>query len=265
MSQAYRILCFIESDESMFAVEITSDETVDQLKKEIKKKESDALAGIDTDTLELYHVAIKMYGDDEKDKGGYVAQVREQMSKPQLPPLLCDPTRKLVEIFNGSPPEKTLHILVRHPRGRLLTNKSRVHWLTTIPCPPTTSETYTINCILEDGNDSFVVNTTIRETVYGLKEEIKKEVSIALAGIDAYRLELYHVNILAHDPEDRDKDVDYVAKAREEMSKPQLPPKLCDPSRKLVEVFNGPPPKDTLHIFVRRPGRFSSPTKSWVY
>jgi hypothetical protein len=135
MAQTYKILCFIEGGEYTFAIEIASDETVHELKKEIKKKESDALAGIDVDTLELYHVAIKVYYDEKGESIGYVARVREQMSKSQLPSQLRDTTRKLVDIFNGPPPENTLHILVRRPQSRLLTNKSRIHWLTAVPSP----------------------------------------------------------------------------------------------------------------------------------
>jgi hypothetical protein len=88
-----------------------------------------------------------------------------------------------------------------------------------------------------------------------LKKEVGKEAS---AGIDASTLKLYHVGIPTYDRRDTRKDIDYVAKAREEMRKPYLPPELKIPAKKLSFVFKGTPPKLTIHIIVRYPlGRSS--------
>jgi hypothetical protein len=83
-----------------------------------------------------------------------------------------------------------------------------------------------------------------------LKKEIGKE---ALASIDASTLKLYHVDIPTYDRRGTRKDIDYVAKAREEMRKPYLPPELKIPTKKLSFVFKGTPPIHTIHIIVRRP------------
>jgi hypothetical protein len=107
---------------------------------------------------------------------------------------------------------------------------------------------------------AFPIKIASDQTVYELKKEIKKGVLDISAGIDAHRLELYHIEITTYDPQDTSKDIDYVAKAREEMSKPVLPPEL-DPHDNMMEIFKGTPPEDTIHIIVRRPGRLSHKQK----
>jgi hypothetical protein len=100
------------------------------------------------------------------------------------------------------------------------------------------------------------------QTVDKLKKEIKMQLFRTLAGIDAHRLKLYHIEIPTFGPQDTSKDIDYVAKAREEMSKPVFPPEL-DPQDKMMEIFKGTPPEDTIHIIVRcPPGRFLTNEKS---
>jgi hypothetical protein len=112
-------------------------------------------------------------------------------------------------------------------------------------------ELYTIHCLIEGEDNGFSVKLDSNETVEELKEAIKIKGGRALADIEARDLELYHVGILTHELDDSDVDVDYVAKAREEMRKPQLPPELKNQFRELVEIFKGIPPRRTLHIIVR--------------
>jgi hypothetical protein len=118
-------------------------------------------------------------------------------------------------------------------------------------------ELYTIHCVVEGEDTGFSVKIPNNETVDELKRVIQTDQFRTLAGIQANRLKLYLVSILTHDEEDN--DIDYVAQAHEDMKKPQLPPELTNPTRKLIRIFKGTPPRDeTLHIIVRRPpGRFS--------
>jgi hypothetical protein len=113
-----------------------------------------------------------------------------------------------------------------------------------------TAEIYTILCIIEEQSRAFSVEIASDKIVDQLKKAIKMEKSNMLTRVDADTLDLYHVSIRTHDEDNI--VTDYVRKAQEEMSKPQLPPEL-DPATELVHVFKGPPPKGTLHILVRLP------------
>jgi hypothetical protein len=115
------------------------------------------------------------------------------------------------------------------------------------------SEFYTIFCIIEGEDSAFSVKIASHEPVDVLKKAIKIEKFKTLADIEADTLKLYHVSILMHDPQDMDMDIDYAAKAQEEMSRRQPPLELRNPAKSLTRVFKDAPPKDTLHIIVRRP------------
>jgi hypothetical protein len=115
------------------------------------------------------------------------------------------------------------------------------------------AELYTIHCLIESEDNVFSVKLSSNETVEDLKEAIKIKGGQTLADVTAHNLKLYHVEILTHVPNATHIDADYVAEAREEMGKPQLPPELKNPLRELVEVFKGTPPRRTLHIIVRIP------------
>jgi hypothetical protein len=115
-----------------------------------------------------------------------------------------------------------------------------------------TAELYTIFCLIEGQENPFSVKITSNETVDQLKQVIRKNQFETLTRIQANRLELYHVAILTCDPINKKTIINYVAKAQEEMKKPQLPPKL-DPASRLDDVFEDNPPERTLHIIVRIP------------
>jgi hypothetical protein len=115
-----------------------------------------------------------------------------------------------------------------------------------------TAEIYTIFCLIKGETGAFSVEISSNKMVDQLKKAIKKERSKTLADVDAATLELYHVSILTWDPSNKKTIINYVAKAQEEMKKPQLPPKL-DPASRLDDVFEVNPPERTLHIIVRIP------------
>jgi hypothetical protein len=116
-AELYTIFCLIEGQENPFSVKITSNETVDQLKEAIKAKKFKTLEDVEADTLKLYHVSILTCDPiNKKTIINYVAKAQEEMKKPQLPPKL-DPASRLDDVFEGNPPERTLHIIVRIPSG----------------------------------------------------------------------------------------------------------------------------------------------------
>lgn len=103
--EIYTLFCVLLGENSPFAVEIAKDETVDILKKLIKKEKEPKLNHIDADELTLYKVEIL---DDD-----YLVENTTQRMLEGLSPL--KPTLELVDYFTDTPKDETIHIIVQVP------------------------------------------------------------------------------------------------------------------------------------------------------
>ena len=135
----YTILCLIEGEENPFTVDIDGDRLVHHLKGLIKKEKPVALADVDSNNLNLYHVNLEF---DESDKEEHITRANEVLQGlTKHKPL--HPWRSLSEIEGGFP-NGVLHILVQLPPSESIYSRAcgalaDMHPpnLNFIPCPPT--------------------------------------------------------------------------------------------------------------------------------
>ncbi|KAG8834581.1 hypothetical protein FRC17_008250 [Serendipita sp. 399] len=104
-SGLYTVFCVIKGQNTTFSIEIAGNKTIDFLKKKIKEKNTGTLANIDARELTLFKVDLK---DDE-----YLMEDANKRME-EHPPALR-PTKKLAQIFDGTPAEDTVHIVVQLP------------------------------------------------------------------------------------------------------------------------------------------------------
>ena len=103
MSQLYTIFCLVLEEKTAFSVKIEKNETVDELKKLVKRERSDVFADIAFVSLELYRVDIA-------DNKNLVANVNKKMERQ---PTALRGTHKIANMRVGAPKDKVIHIVVK--------------------------------------------------------------------------------------------------------------------------------------------------------
>jgi hypothetical protein len=114
----YYINCLLEGDPVPFPVEIDEARNVGYLKKEIKKDKAVALADVDANKLNLYHVNLEYDDSNEETRNKQVNEALQGVK--QLGSL-----RKLANIENGFPEEENLvHVIVRLPPSESIDSRA---------------------------------------------------------------------------------------------------------------------------------------------
>jgi len=110
----YKIWCIIIGETTPFSVKIDQTESVDDLKKSVKKEKVDILDAFAADQLTLY----KIHVDTIKTTYTTVVQdISQDLSNTQKVTQL-DPMDELSEVFGTmGPPKEKIHILVERPAG----------------------------------------------------------------------------------------------------------------------------------------------------
>ncbi|KAG8822344.1 hypothetical protein FRC19_006159 [Serendipita sp. 401] len=101
----YKIFCVFVGENVSFRVKVDKDETVAELKDEIKKNES---LNISTRDLTLFHIELT-------DEGNLAGDSRESLLDVPVP-VPMNPLRKLTDYFPNSPPDGKVHIVIKLPR-----------------------------------------------------------------------------------------------------------------------------------------------------
>jgi len=109
--EIYTIYCILAGEKNPFPVEIESNETVGALKDKIKGELGSEFNSIAAWKFELYQ--IDMFHDANTTRS------MKEMSE-GLPDALWA-TEKLSKVYEATPPEETIHILVQVPsNGKLI-------------------------------------------------------------------------------------------------------------------------------------------------
>ncbi|KAG8850727.1 hypothetical protein FRB91_008809 [Serendipita sp. 411] len=104
----YKIFCVFVGENVSFRVKVDKDETVAELKDEIKKNES---LNISTRDLTLFHIELT-------DEGNLAGDSRESLLDVPVP-VPMNPLRKLTDYFPNSPPDGKVHIVIKLPPNAL--------------------------------------------------------------------------------------------------------------------------------------------------
>ncbi|KAG8791597.1 hypothetical protein FRC16_000353 [Serendipita sp. 398] len=104
----YKIFCVFVGENVSFRVKVDKDETVAELKDEIKKNES---LNIGTRDLTLFHIELT-------DEGNLAGDSRESLLDVPVP-VPMNPLRKLTDYFPNSPPDGKVHIVIKLPPNAL--------------------------------------------------------------------------------------------------------------------------------------------------
>ncbi|KAF9369452.1 hypothetical protein CPC16_004499 [Podila verticillata] len=102
------LFCLVdgESTSSVFPVKLSADDSIGDLKKLIKSEKSPEFDDIPADKLTLWHVSIPV---DPANKHKPIV-LNEFESATEL-----DPTDDISDVFEETPPKKTVHIIVQRP------------------------------------------------------------------------------------------------------------------------------------------------------
>jgi len=109
MSEPYTVYCAILGDNTLFPVTINGDQSVGELKKQIKVEEPLKLASFGASTLTLYKVEISL---KENDYGPLMEAISQSSVEVEEDQQLRFPLSKLSTIQGGFP-QGVLHILVK--------------------------------------------------------------------------------------------------------------------------------------------------------
>jgi len=106
------LFCLVdgESTSSAFSVKISTEDTVDDLKKLIKTKKSPRFDDIAADELTLWRVSLPVGSTD--DELPITLDAMADGDKMKL-----RPTDELSDVFGKKPPKKTIHVVVERPKG----------------------------------------------------------------------------------------------------------------------------------------------------
>jgi hypothetical protein len=107
MSATYTIYCITEGENRVFVAQIGSNESIGILKIVIRTGRFETLP----ENLELYQVDFPENSDLEKNVSHKMLENPTELKS----------TTKLAEIYPSGPPEKTIHIVVRVPSSKCLT------------------------------------------------------------------------------------------------------------------------------------------------
>ncbi|KAF9086616.1 hypothetical protein BGX27_003151, partial [Mortierella sp. AM989] len=103
-----KLFCIIDGDSTAFSVKIEPEDTVDDLKDAIKKKQSPLFDHIRASELNLWSV-------DVADDGIPVNLINVESKT-----LLTKSTNEISEVFGTTPPKKTIHVIVQRPLAVVL-------------------------------------------------------------------------------------------------------------------------------------------------
>ena len=106
------LFCLVdgESTSSAFSVKISTEDTVDDLKKLIKTEKSPRFDDIAADELTLWRVSLPVGSTD--DELPITLDAMADGDKMKL-----RPTDELSDVFGKKPPKKTIHVVVERPKG----------------------------------------------------------------------------------------------------------------------------------------------------
>ncbi|KAG9061138.1 hypothetical protein KI688_007768 [Linnemannia hyalina] len=100
------LFCLVDGEATPFSIEVDRTKTVDHLKDLIKAKKANAYSDVDADVLTLWRVSIPI---DPPNKRKPIV-LTEVQSAAEL-----DPTDDVSDVFEGTPPKKTIHLIVQRP------------------------------------------------------------------------------------------------------------------------------------------------------
>ncbi|KAF9344577.1 hypothetical protein BGX26_004219 [Mortierella sp. AD094] len=103
MTSGLKLFCILEGDSTAFSGKVEPDDTVDDLKGAIKKKQSLLFDDIRAREFLLYSVAVP-------DEGIPVNLINVESKI-----LLTKSTNEISEVFGTAPPKKTIHVIVQRP------------------------------------------------------------------------------------------------------------------------------------------------------
>ncbi|KAF9368007.1 hypothetical protein BGX21_006900, partial [Mortierella sp. AD011] len=108
-SEKVKLFCILDGDITAFPCNISSDESVGDLKDAIKKKQSPLLDDIRANDLILWRVFIA----SSPKRQILLSSLIEE--KDNTPKELEDPTNEISEVFGAAPAKKTIHVIVQRP------------------------------------------------------------------------------------------------------------------------------------------------------
>ncbi|KAG0256493.1 hypothetical protein BGZ95_005479 [Linnemannia exigua] len=100
------LFCLVDGDSTPFSVDIDASKTVDHLKDAIKLKKPNDFNDVDADVLTLWRVSIPVAPKKERKE----ISLADIPSKEEL-----DETDDLSDVFEETPPKKTIHVIVQRP------------------------------------------------------------------------------------------------------------------------------------------------------
>jgi len=124
----YKLFCLIPSSKSVFPVDIDENQTVGDLKDEIKKKQKPELDTMAAAALRLYKIKVDISNDDDVENILDSISMRGYVFTP--PKKLLNSSRKISYYFNNDS-EMALEVLVELPSGEPINSRARdvVTWL----------------------------------------------------------------------------------------------------------------------------------------
>ncbi|KAG0244616.1 hypothetical protein BG011_002889, partial [Mortierella polycephala] len=96
------LFCLVDGELTPFPVEIASTKTIGGLKDAIKTKKANHFQDVDADELTLWRVSIPVVPKKERKE----ISLADVPSKEEL-----DETDDLSDVFEETPPKKTIHII----------------------------------------------------------------------------------------------------------------------------------------------------------
>ena len=120
-----KIFCVIPDNGAVFSVKVASDDTVDDLKKAIKKEKSQMLANVDADTLTLYRVAVAESISGQKQER--IKELKRLFQNLNECTLLDDEEQRVSEFYGRNSDGKRDYILVQPPTGESCSSRACAH------------------------------------------------------------------------------------------------------------------------------------------
>ncbi|KAF9172962.1 hypothetical protein BGX21_004248, partial [Mortierella sp. AD011] len=112
MANEIRLFCIVDKDSSPFSVKVFKDDTVDDLKKKIKKEKPETFSGVDADALVLWHVSIPSVQKRQIVRNNLTDDERAKKE----PEELGSATAEISEIFGSRSMNGTIQVIVNNPQ-----------------------------------------------------------------------------------------------------------------------------------------------------